>query len=144
MRGFGRNFGYSLLQDGTGEFVGTFAVCSLFHEDPHYHRVPYAGVVHRFLHAVSRSYVAQHDDGRLMPNYNNFITYPVSAELANLYVPGIGGNAKNTTQRILLGLASDPIGNLIAEFLPDVARRVHIRVIVVQRIINQVARAEDN
>ncbi len=139
MRGFGRNLEYGLAQEATGEFVGTFLVCSLFHEDPHYHRAPDKPPMRRFVHAVSQTFIAQHDDGSRMPNFQNFITYPASAEISNLYVPGIQGNGSATAARILTGLATDPITNLITEFLPDLARHVHIRVVFVQQIINQVA-----
>lgn len=139
MRGFARNLAYGLSQEATGEFVGTFLVCALFHEDPHYHRLPDKKPLRRLVHAVSRTFVAQHDDGSLMPNYQNFITYPASAEISNLYVPGVHGNGPSTIARILTGIATDPVSNIITEFLPDVARRVHIRVVFVQQIINQIA-----
>ena len=41
--------------------------------------------------------------------------------------------------RIFTGYALDPVDNLITEFLPDVASRVHIRIIFVQRILNNIA-----
>ena len=37
------------------------------------------------------------------------------------------------------GYALDPINSLLNEFLPDVASRVHIRIIFVQRILNNIA-----
>jgi hypothetical protein len=37
-------------------------------------------------------------------------------------------------------LASAPIENFVTEFLPDVVRRIHLRVVLFQRILNQVAR----
>jgi hypothetical protein len=143
MKGFGKNVGVSFLQDATGEFIGTFAVCSLFHEDPHYHRMPQARPTRRIAHAIARTVVAQSDTGTLMPNYENLITYPATAEISNLYVPGIHGNLPSTMARVFTGLATDPINNLITEFLPDFARRVHIRVVFVQHIMNQVAREQD-
>ena len=139
MKGFGRDVGYSLVQDATGEFLSTFALDSLFHEDPHYHRSPKASVPRRFLHAVSHTVISQHDDGRKMVNYSTLLTYPISAEIANLYVPGVHGNMPSTVERVVTGLASDPIDNLITEFLPDFARRVHIRVIFLQQIVNNIA-----
>jgi hypothetical protein len=142
MRGFGKNVGISFLQEATGEFIGTFTVCSLFHQDPHYHRLPQARPVRRIAHAIGRTVIAQSDTGALMPNYENFIAYPATAEISNLYVPGIQGNLPSTMARIFIGLATDPINNLITEFLPDLARRVHIRVVFVQQIINHVARDE--
>jgi hypothetical protein len=134
--GFVRNSGYSFSQDATGEFFGTFLIPSLFHEDPHYHRVPDRTVPHRLVHALSRTFVAQHDDGSPMLNYAVLLTYPISAEMSNLYVPGIHGNAPSTAERIATGLATDPVNNLITEFLPDVARHINVRVIFVQRIVN--------
>ena len=139
MKGFGRSVGYSFLQDTTGEVIGTFGICSLFHEDPHYHRMPSGTPFARVVHAISRTVIAQHDDGRPMPNYEVLITYPASAEISNLYVPGIHGNGPSTAARIFTGLATDPINNIITEFLPDFAKRFHVRVVFLQQIINQVA-----
>ncbi len=139
IKGFGRLFGYELLQSSQGEFFGTFLIPALVHEDPRYRRMQQASVKRRILHALSRTVIAQHDDGRSMPNYATLLTYPISAELSNLYVPGIGDNGASTARRIAIGFATDPASNLIAEFLPDLARRVHVRSIFVQQIVNSVA-----
>jgi hypothetical protein len=138
-KGFGKLSGISLLQDVTGEFFGTFLIPSLTHEDPHYHRMPTARFPRRLLHAVSRTVIAQSDYGHTMPNYATLLTYPIGAELANLYVPGLQTNGPSTAKRIFTGYAFDPIGNVVTEFLPDVAKRIHIRIIFVQQILNQVA-----
>jgi hypothetical protein len=141
-RGFGRNVGTSLLQDATGEFFSTFLIASLTGEDPHYYRMPRAGIPRRILHAISHTVLAQSDHGATMPNFDTLLTYPISAEISNLYVPGVHGNGPSTVARLMTGYATDPIDNLISEFLPDVARRVHVRVIFVQRIMNQVGSDE--
>jgi hypothetical protein len=137
--GFAQSASISLLQDATGEFFGTFLIPSLAHEDPHYHRMPNASIARRTLHAVSRTVIAQSDEGANMPNYAALLTYPIATEFSNLYVPGIHTDAQSTVDRILTGYALDPVNNLVTEFLPDVAKRIHIRVIFVQRILNQVA-----
>jgi hypothetical protein len=137
--GFRRNVGYSFTQDATGEFFGTFLIPSLTHEDPRYHRMPHASFVRRTLHAVSHTMLSQTDSGASMPNFSTLLTYPICTELSNLYVPGVDDNARATGRRILIGYASDPVDNLITEFLPDVARRIHVRVIFVQRVLNQVS-----
>jgi len=138
-QGFGRLSGYSLLEDTQGEFFGTFLIPTLAQEDPRYHRDPEKPVPMRILHALAHTVVSQHDDGTLMPNYAVLLTYPISAELSNLYVPGIGTTGGDTRKRILLGYATNPAGDLVAEFLPDVARRIHIRVVFVQQIVNKLA-----
>lgn len=137
--GFGRDIGYSLVQDATGEFFSTFLFDSLLHQDPHYHRNPHASIPRRFVHAISHTVISQHDDGTPMPNYSTLMTYPISAEIANLYVPGVHGNAPSTAERIAIGLATNPIDDLITEFLPDFARRVHIHVVFLQQIINNIS-----
>jgi hypothetical protein len=81
--------------------------------------------------------VSQHDDGRPMPNYATLGTYVISAELTNLYVPGIETDGASTVKRIGIGIASDPAGAIVAEFLPDVAKRIHIHIVFVQEIVNQ-------
>lgn len=137
--GWGRECGYSLAVDIQIEFTGTFLIPSLVHEDPRYHRMPQASVSRRIKHALIHTLVSQHDDGSLMPNYATLINYPLSAEISNLYVPDIGTNAPSTAKRVIAGFATDPIGPLVAEFLPDVAKRVHIRIIFVQQILNHMA-----
>jgi hypothetical protein len=144
LKGFGRLTGYSLAEDTQGEFFGVYAIPVLAHEDPRYHRMPHRPVKIRVLHALAHTVIANHDDGSLMPNYATLLTYPLSAELSNLYVPGIGRNGPSTIKRIGLGYATDPSGALIAEFLPDVAKRIHVRVVFVQEILNQIATRSGN
>lgn len=138
LKGWGRLTGYSLVEDSQGEFFGTYLISSLAHEDPRYHRLPNAPVKRRIFHALAHTWVSRHDDGTLMPNYATLLTYPISAELSNLYVPGVQTNGVSTVKRISIGLATDPSGTIVAEFLPDFARRIHIHAIFIQEILNQV------
>ena len=136
--GFGRLAGYGLAQDAQGEFFETYLIPSLAHQDPRYHRMAGAPFKRRLGHAVVHTFVSQHDDGSPMPNYATLLNYPISAELSNLYVPGIQTDGASTARRIAVGLATDPAGSIIAEFLPDVARRIHVRIVFVQQVLNQV------
>lgn len=139
LKGFGKIAGVTLLQDATGQFFGTFLIPSIAHQDPRYYRMPQASIPKRLLYSVSRTLISRHDDGTPMLNYATLLTYPITAETSNLYVPGIQTDAPSTTKRIVIGLALDPVNNLIAEFLPDLAKRVHVRVIFVQQILNHMA-----
>jgi len=136
---FGSIAAISLLQDATGQFFGVFAVPALIHQDPRYFRRPEERFVRRFLYCISRTAISRNDDGEPMPNYATFSTYAVTAELANLYVPGIHPNGEATVARIATGLATDPVNNLINEFLPDVAKRIHVRIIFVQTLLNNIS-----
>lgn len=140
--GFAKNVGVSYTEDITGEFLGTFLIPSIVHQDPHYHRMPHASVPRRFLHAIADVVWAQGDNGHGMPNYANLIGFAAADEIGNLYVPGRQTDLPASATRYGIGLGTAPIDNFITEFLPDVARRIHVRVVLVQRIIDQVARAE--
>jgi hypothetical protein len=140
--GFARNVGVSFTQDMTGEFFGTFAIPSIVHQDPHYHREPHASIRHRIGHAVLQVVWTQGDNGKPMLNYANLVGFAIDDEIGNLYVPGRETDLPASAERYATGLASAPIDNFVSEFLPDVASHVHVQVVVIQRIINQVARSE--
>jgi hypothetical protein len=142
MHGFGNYVGVSYTQDMTGEFVGTFMICSLAHQDPHYHRMPSATVRHRIGHALLQVLWTQGDDGKGMPNYANLFGFAIDDEVANLYVPGRETDLPASAERYATGFATAPIDNFVTEFVPDVASHIHVRVVLIQRIINQVARSE--
>jgi hypothetical protein len=140
MAGFGRNVGVSYTQDITGEFFGTFLIPSIVHQDPHYHRMPNGSISRRIRHAIVQVVWTQGDNGKGMMNYANLVGFAIDDEISNLYVPGEQTNLPSTAERYSIGLATAPIDNFISEFVPDVARRIHVRVVLIQRIINQVAK----
>ena len=144
MTGFGRYVGVSYTQDMTGELFGTFLIPTIVHQDPHYHRMPDASIPRRVGHAIVQVVWTQGDNGKGMVNYANLAGFAIDDELGNFYVPGRKTNLTSTGARYSIGLATAPIENFITEFVPDVARRFHIRVVIFQRIINQVARTESS
>lgn len=139
MPGYARYVGVSFTQDMTGEFFGTFAIPAIAHQDPHYHRMEGASIPRRTLHAVAQIFWTQSDTGKGMPNYANLAGFPIEDELANLYAPGRRTDVAATAERYGTALGTAPIGNFVNEFLPDVASHIHVQIVVIQRIINQVA-----
>ena len=140
MPGFARNVGVSYAEDMTGEFFGTFLIPSIVHQDPHYHRMPDASVMRRIFHCIEQVAWTQGDNGRGMINYADLVGFAIDDEIANLYVPGRGTNMPASAARYGIGLALAPTDNFITEFVPDIARRIHVRVVLVQRIVDQVAK----
>jgi hypothetical protein len=140
--GWGRYTGVSFTQDMTGEFFGTFLIPSLVHQDPHYHREPQATIKHRILHGALQVLWTQGDNGRGMINYADVLGFAVDDEIGNLYVPGQATRGSATASRYGIALATAPIDNYVTEFVPDIARHIHIQIVVIQRIINQVARTD--
>jgi hypothetical protein len=140
MKGFGRYVGVSYSQDITLEFFSTFLIPSIVHQDPHYHRMPNANIPRRVRHSIVQVFWTLGDNGKGMVNYADLVGFAIEDEIGNLYVPGQKTNLPASAERYSIGLASAPIENFVYEFLPDVARRLHIRVVLFQQIINQVAK----
>ena len=140
MPGYGRYVGVSFTQDMVGEFFGTFLIPSIMHQDPHYHRMPGASIPRRALHTVSQIAWTQGDNGKGMLNYAILVGFAADDAVSNLYVPGQQTNIRASAVRYGIGLATAPIDNVITEFVPDVARHIHVQIVVIQRIVNQFAK----
>ena len=140
--GFAKYAGISFTDDAVGEFFGTFLIPSLAHQDPHYRRLPNLSLRRRFFHAIDSVVLSQGDDGHPMFNYAVVFGTIGTSALGNLYVPGRDTSWGSSAARVSVALATDPIGNIITEFLPDVAEHINFNVLLVQRIINRVALAE--
>jgi hypothetical protein len=139
LKGFGKSVGISYVQDISSQFFRGFTFPILFHQDPRYFRMPNAPLRKRIVYSVSRTVISRHDDGSTMPNYSVLLDYPLEAVLSNQYVPGVHTDLSSTVTRIATGYALDPVNNLLDEFLPDVASHIHVRIIFVQRILNNIA-----
>lgn len=141
--GWGRYVGVSFTQDLTGEFIGTFLIPSLVHQDPHYHRMPNATIPRRVFHCIAQIAWTQGDNGRGMINYADLGGFAIDDAIGNLYVPGQATRLSASSERYAIGLATAPIDNFVTEFLPDVARHIRVQVVILQRVINQVARTDN-
>lgn len=141
--GWGNYVGVSFTQDMTGEFFGTFLIPSLVHQDPHYHRLPKASIKRRVLHAAIQVLWTQSDNGKGMINYANLAGFAIDDAIGDLYVPGQQTRLSAGASRYGIALATAPIDNYVSEFLPDLARHIHVQVVIIQRIINQVARTDN-
>jgi hypothetical protein len=139
MEGWAKLSGVTFTQDMTNEFFGTFLIPSIAHQDPHYHRMPNASYKRRIAHCIYQVVWTQGDDGKGMFNYANVVGGMFEEAIGDAYVPYRNTGWAAATARYGTALATDPIGNFITEFVPDLARRVNFHVVFVQRIINRVA-----
>ncbi len=142
VKGWAKLSGVSFTQDMTNEFFGTFLIPSIAHQDPHYHRMPNASYKRRIAHCIYQVVWTQSDTGKGMFNYANVVGGIFEEAINDAYVPYRETGWAAASSRYGVSLATDPIGNFITEFVPDLARHVNIRAVFVQRIINQIARQE--
>jgi hypothetical protein len=105
--------------------------------------MPKASTKRRIFHAAAQVLWTQSDNGKGMINYANLAGFAIDGAISNLYVPGQRTNFSSSVSRYSIALATAPIDNYVSEFLPDLARHIHVQVVVIQRIINQVARSDN-
>jgi hypothetical protein len=104
--------------------------------------MPEGTIKRRIAHCLYQVVWTQGDNGRGMVNYADVVGFAIDDEIGNLYVPGQQTNLAASARRYGIGLATAPIENFVNEFLPDVARKIHVRVVLIQQIINQVAKTD--
>ncbi|MDR3724724.1 MAG: hypothetical protein P4K83_09595 [Terracidiphilus sp.] len=144
MKGFGKDVGTSYSQDLTSEFFGTFLIPSLVHQDPHYHRRPNASIPSRIEHSLIQVVWTRGDNGHHMLNYANLAGFAIDDAIGNTYLPGRNTSLGASAKPYGIDLALAPEDNLITEFLPDLARHIHVRSVLVRRIVDRVARTDAN
>jgi len=137
--GFGERFAVSMAGQASSEFFSTFLVSSIFHQDPHYHRDPDKATKTRIGHALSYVVITRSDSGGRMFNFAEFLG-TASSSLAEASIhPEWKRDAGASAQRIFLSIGSDAAWNLMTEFLPDVARHLNPRFLLLRRLAEKAA-----
>ncbi len=139
MPGLARATGVTLTENMTDEFFGTFLIPSLDHQAPGFRRIPNATFLHRLAHCATAVFWTRSQTGEPMVNYANVVGNIAEQGVAVMYVPFRNTGWAPAAERVGLNYATDPIGNLINEFVPQVASHINIRVVFFQNIINRVA-----
>ena len=137
--GFGERFGVSIAGQATGEFFSTFLISSIFRQDPHYHQDPDAPTKSRIGHALSYVVVTRSDSGNRMFNFAEFLGTASSSLLEGSFHPEWKRTPGASAQRIFISIGSDAAWNLMTEFLPDVARHVNPKFILLRRLAEKAA-----
>ncbi len=137
--GFGERFGVSIAGQATSEFFSTFLISSIFHQDPHYHQDPDAPLKARIGHALSYVVITRSDSGNRMFNFAEFLGTASSSVLEGSFHPEWKRTPGASAQRIFISIGSDAAWNLMTEFLPDVARHVNPKFILLRRLAEKAA-----
>ena len=135
--GFGQRFGASLAGQATSEMFSTFLISSIFHQDPHYHRDPAAPTHTRIVKALGYVLVARSDSGRRMFNFAEVLGTTSSSIVEGSVHPEWEKGAGAAAGRIAISIGSDAAWNLMTEFLPDVARHLNPRWMLLRRLADR-------
>lgn len=137
--GFGERFGVAMAGEANSEFFSTFLYSSIFHQDPHYHREPDARVGKRFIHALSYVLITRSDSGKPMFNFAEFLGTTSSSLVEGGLHPEWEKGPGADAGRIFISIGSDGCWNLMTEFLPDVARHLNPRLMLLRRLADKAA-----
>ncbi|PYY04481.1 MAG: hypothetical protein DMG64_04730 [Acidobacteria bacterium] len=135
--GFGQRFGASMAGQATSELMSTFLISSIFHQDPHYHRDPGAPTHTRIEKALAYVFVTRSDSGKRMLNFAEVLGTTSSSLLEGSYHPEWEKGPGAAAGRIAISIGSDAAWNLMTEFLPDVARHLNPRWMLLRRLADR-------
>jgi len=121
--GYGRRFGYNVIDQAQGNFFGDFLYPVIFSEDPRYYRMGAGSAKRRFLHAVEHSVVAYNVDGTRMPNYSLWFAATSSMLLSNVYHPDHRRGVEPAVEAVSSGIGEGIGFDVLREFWPEIARK---------------------
>ena len=137
MAGFGQRFGTAMAGQATSEMFSTFLISSIFHQDPHYHRDPGAPTHTRIGKALAYVFVTRSDSGKRMFNFAEVLGTTSSSFVEGNLHPEWEKGPGAAAGRIAISIGSDAAWNLMTEFLPDVARHLNPRWMLLRRLADR-------
>ncbi len=124
--GYGKRFGADFAGQTTWRFFTDFAYPTIFSEDPRYYRLIHGSGRQRFFHAIEHTFVAQHDSGKHMFNFSQWLGTVTAVGFNDAYHPG---NERGVTPALRVSgyaLATGMGFDVLREFWPDIARKLHM------------------
>jgi hypothetical protein len=121
--GYGKRFGFSLIDQAQGNFFGDFLYPTIFSEDPRYYRLAHGSTGRRFLHVLEHAVIAYHPNGESTFNFSLWLSTTSSAALANVYHPDNRRGAGPLAVRVGFNVGQDIGFDVLREFWPEIARK---------------------
>jgi len=121
--GFADRFGMGMTGSVTGNAMEAGAGLIL-REDPRYFRVPDRRFKARLGNAAQLTFVARRNDGSFGPAYARYVAFVGSNFLSNTWRVPSEANPQDALVRASEGFAGRMAQNVLAEFWPDIKKRV--------------------
>jgi hypothetical protein len=121
---YGERFG-AALGDFTSQNLFSDAILAcMLHQDPRYFREgPKGRILPRIAYSLSRIAVARQDSGRQTFNASGLFGMMLGIGASNLYYPSVSRTGTVMATRVGTSLAGWAIGNVSAEFWPDIRQK---------------------
>jgi hypothetical protein len=121
---YAQRFGAAAGDFTSQNLFGDALLACLFHQDPRYFRKgPQARFLPRIAYSLSRIAVARQDSGRQAFDASGVLGMMLGIGASNLYYPAVSRTGTVMATRLGTSLAGWAIGNVAAEFWPDVHRK---------------------
>jgi len=121
---YAKRFGAAVGDFTSQNFFSDTALACLFHQDPRYFRKgPRARFLPRVAYSLSRIAVARQDSGRPAFNASGVFGMALGIGASNLYYPAASRRGTVMAARLGTSTAGWAIGNVAAEFWPDIHRK---------------------
>ena len=124
---YGRRFGSSMGSATAANVFGTFALASLFHQDPRYFVHPNASPGARIGYALRRVVVTPTDSGGRAFNISGLLGAIMAESLANAYLPDPERTAGKTFQRFGIRIGGGAAVNVVREYWPSISRSLGMK-----------------
>ena len=125
--GYGKRFGASMARLASSNFFGTFLLASALHQDPRFFPLREPSIGRSVSYSLERVVVTRNDDGRDVCNWSGLLGPLLAESLANAYWPESDRNVGWTFRRYGVDLGTRAGTNLLREYWPVIARRMHHR-----------------
>jgi hypothetical protein len=122
--GYGKRYGAAMANSASTNFLGTFVVPSLLHQDPRYFVTLRPGFWRKFSYALTRQVVTRTDDGHKAFNWSRVIAVLGSESLANTYLPPEERTVDKTLERSGLRFCSGVAISLLKEYWPIIFKNL--------------------
>jgi hypothetical protein len=114
------NYGAS----ASAELIGSFALASIFKQDPRYKRAQAHGFKARLRHAVMHVVVTDGDNGQPQFNISRMGGQLAASGLENLWTRKKDRTVSDTFRRFGFSLSTDALAYTLREFWPDIKKKV--------------------
>jgi hypothetical protein len=124
-RAYAQRVGAAVADFTTQSFFSDAILASVLHQDPRYYRKgPQKSILYRTGYSLSRLALTRQDSGKTAFNYSGVFGMGIGIATSNLYYPRESRTTRVMESRIGTSFMGGALGNLLAEFWPDIRTRV--------------------
>ncbi|HEX6803762.1 MAG TPA: hypothetical protein VF133_08800 [Terriglobales bacterium] len=122
--GYARRYGAAFTDEVSSGFFTNFFYPTLLKEDPRYFRRGYGSFQHRLGYALAQEFTSHTDHGGKTFNFSNALGALSAGALSNAYYPPADRGFSLTMSQAAISLSYGSVGTVVAEFYPDISRRL--------------------